>query len=417
MQLADHLIVVLQGLVDQLGELLGVLIQHLGALLEGQALGAVAAVVRNVAGSLVRQQINVDVVVVQILQQVHDVAVIGDGAGLLGIHVLLGDLPGLVQAVGAVADPALGVTGLDTGVIDLGDDGGSTGDLSGLALSARHAAQTGGHEQTASQVAILRNAQLQTAGVQQGVEGAVDDALGPDVHPAAGGHLAVVGNAQSGSAVEVLLIVEGADHQAIGDDAAGGHLVAVEQAQGVTGHHDQSLLVGHDLQILLDQAILHPVLADLTGLAVGDQLIGIQSDVEVQVVVDHDLDGAALDADALVLVDGLAVQLALGTEAVAIDTAVLLQLLSKLLGHLLVMVGVDVTQSVLNGQSLVRLGQVGLTAGSTTVLRVHLRILRQVVVQLNGHGIIGCHNFKFLLSVKFSQVFCTCGGLYPMGTF
>ena len=36
------------------------------------------------------------------------------------------------------------------------------------------------------------------AGVEQGVEGAVDDALGPDVHPAAGGHLPVVGHPQGG---------------------------------------------------------------------------------------------------------------------------------------------------------------------------------------------------------------------------
>ena len=156
-------------------------------------------------------------------------------------------------------------------------------------------------------------------------------------------------------------------------------------------------LVSHDLQVLLDQAILHPVLADLTGLAVGDQLVGIQSDLEVQVVVDHDLEGLSLGAVALVLLDGLAVQLALGTEAVAIDTAMLLQLLSELLGHLLVMVGMDVTQSVLDGQSLVGLGQVGLTAGSTTILRIHLGILRQVVVQLNGHGFVGCHYSSFFL--------------------
>ena len=79
---------------------------------------------------------------------------------------------------------------------------------------------------------------------------------------------------------------------------------------------DQSLLVSHDLQVLLDQAVLHPVLADLAGLTVGDQLIGIQSDIEVQVVVDHHLEGLALGALALVLLDGLAVDAALGTVAV-----------------------------------------------------------------------------------------------------
>ena len=81
---------------------------------------------------------------------------------------------------------------------------GSAGDLSSLALSAAHAAKTGGDEQTAGEVLIVGDAELQTAGVEQRVERAVDDALGADVHPAAGGHLTVVGNAERGSAVEVL---------------------------------------------------------------------------------------------------------------------------------------------------------------------------------------------------------------------
>ena len=150
----------------------------------------------------------------------------------------------------------------------------------------------------------------------------------------------------------------------------------------------EGLLIGQLLEVLLDQTVLHPVLADLTGLTVGDELIGIQSDVEVEVVVDHDLNGLALDALALVLVDGLAVELALGTEAVAIDTAVLFELLRKLLGHLLMMVGVDVTQGVLDGERLIGLAQVGFAAGCATVALFELRVLRKLVVQLDRHRIV-----------------------------
>ena len=156
----------------------------------------------------------------------------------------------------------------------------------------------------------------------------------------------------------------------------------------MTGHDDEGLLVGQLLEVLLDQAVLHPVLADLTGLTVGDELIGIQSDVEVKVVVDHDLNGLALDALALVFVDGLAVELALGTEAVAIDTAVLFELLRKLLGHLLMMVGVNVTQSVLDGERLIGLGQVGFAAGCAAIAGFHLRVLGKIVVQLDRHGFV-----------------------------
>ena len=170
----------------------------------------------------------------------------------------------------------------------------------------------------------------------------------------------------------------------------------VEQAQGVAGHDHQSLLIGHDLQILLDQAVLHPVLANLTGLTVGHQLIGVQSHIKVQVVVDHDLEGLGLGAVALVLLDGLAVQLAGGAETVAVNPAMLLQLLGKLLSHLLVVIRMDVTQSVLDGQSLVGLSQVGFPAGCAADSRFKSRVLRQLIVQLDGHSVVygttHCHS-------------------------
>ena len=117
--------------------------------------------------------------------------------------------------------------------------------------------------------------------------------------------------------------------------------VGVEEAQRMAGHDHQGLLVGQLLQILLDEAVLHPVLADLAGLAVGGELVGVQRHVKVQVVVDHDLDGPALNAFALIFINGLAVELARRTIAVAVNAAVLLQLLGELLGHLGVMVGVE----------------------------------------------------------------------------
>ena len=216
----------------------------------------------------------------------------------------------------------------------------------------------------------------------------MDDALGPDVHPAAGGHLAVVGNAEGSGAVEVLLIIKGTDHQAVGDDDPGRQLVGMEQAQGMAGHDHQGLLIGQLLQILLDEPVLHPVLADLAGLAVGHQLIGIEGHIKVQVVVDHDLDGLAFHALALVLVDGLAGKLALRTEAVAVNSALLLQLLGKFLCHLRMVIGVNVAQRVFDRQSLIRFAELGFPAGSPAVAGIHLGILRQLIVQLNGHGFV-----------------------------
>ena len=172
----------------------------------------------------------------------------------------------------------------------------------------------------------------------------------------------------------------------------------MEQTQRMTGHDNERLLVGQLLKILLDETVLHPVLADLTGLAVGDQLVGIERNVKVKVVVDHDLNGTTLDALALVLVNGVTVQLALGTEAVAVDAAVLFQLPGKFLRHLSVMVGMDIAQGVLNGKRLVRLGQMGFAAGRAAIAGFHLGIFWQLIVQLNGHGFACEIDHRYILT-------------------
>ena len=329
-----------------------------------------------------------DILLIQVLQQVHHVAVIGDGVGFLGSQLLLSHFQDLIQVVGLRTHPALVVTGHDPGQVHLSNDGNGTCDLRSLALGAAHTAQTGGHEQAAGQVPVLGDTQFGAPRTQQGVKGAMHDALGADVHPASGGHLAVVGNPDGCRTVEVFLVIIHADHQAVADNTAGSQLMAVEQAQRMAGHHNQSLLVRHDLQVLLDQTVLHPVLAHLSGLAVGHQFIGVQRHLEVQVVVDHHLERFALDAVAFIFVDGLAVQLSLWPETVSIDTTVFLQFLGKLLCHLLMMIRMDIAQGVLNGQYLVGLSQMGFTAGGTAVALFKSGIFRQFIVQVNGHALV-----------------------------
>ena len=70
------------------------------------------------------------------------------------------------------------------------------------------------------------------------------NALRTDVHPAAGSHLTVVSNAQSGSAVECLLVIEHTNHQAVGDDNAWGGFVGLKQSERMTGFYNQGLVIG-----------------------------------------------------------------------------------------------------------------------------------------------------------------------------
>jgi len=60
----------------------------------------------------------------------------------------------------------------------------------------------------------------------------------------------------------------------------------------MTALHHQSLVRAHHLQVFHDELILHPVLADLAGLAISHELIRIKGDIKIQIVVDHHLQGA-----------------------------------------------------------------------------------------------------------------------------
>ena len=120
-----------------------------------------------------------------------------------------------------------------------------------------------------------------------------------------------------------------------------------EEAERVSRLYDERLVLRHDLKILLDKLILHPVLADLSRLAVGDELVGIKGNVEIKIVLDHHLEGLALDAISLILADGLSVEPSLRTETVAVDTSVLLILLEELGGDLFMILLGDITESVL----------------------------------------------------------------------
>ena len=214
-EFADHLIVVLQRFIDQSAERLRLLSQHPRTLGKTQALWAVAAVVRHMAGGLVAHQIDVHLLFVQIFQQIDDIAMVGDRAGLAVFLARQRDLDRLGQICRSVADPALCEARIDAGLVNLGDDGRRAGDLRRLALCARHAAKACRDEQPSGQILIVGNAENQAACVEQRIERTVDDTLRADVHPAARGHLAVIRHSQRGGAVEILLIIECADHQAV----------------------------------------------------------------------------------------------------------------------------------------------------------------------------------------------------------
>ena len=246
---------------------------------------------------------------------------IGDCHRLLVFQRGIGKLKHFRQLVGHLADPALRQAGLDAGEVDFGNDADAAGDFDRFALGTAHAAEAGGDEQVSAQVFIRCQTQLHATGIQDGVEGAMHNALRSDVHPAAGGHLAVIGYAELFGDFPVVLIVEHADHQCIGDDDPRCVRTGREQAERMSRLYHQRLVLGEDFQVLLDNPVLQPVLADAAGFAVCHQFIGIQGDFGVQVVVDHDLERLAFDTVAAILVDRLAEKRLLGHVPIGVNPA------------------------------------------------------------------------------------------------
>ena len=235
------------------------------------------------------------------------------------------------------------------------------------------------------QVVLLRNAQVLSAGVENRVEGPVNDALRSDVHPAAGGHLSIVGHTHFFCDFPILQIIVFSDHQSVSDDDAGRVRFGGEQPQRISGLYDQRLLLRQFLQIFLDQPVLKPVLADGSSLAVGDQLIGIQSHLEIQIVIDHDLEGLPGQTLSLIFIDGLSVDSAFRTITVRIYTAVCCQFFHELRRQLLVQLFRHITQSVLQRDFRLRLSKPESPVRRSPDSLLKFRIIGIFISQLNFH--------------------------------
>ena len=205
--------------VDKSSVFFRLLFQQPGALFEGYAAGAVSAVIGGVAAGLVREQVDGDIMVDGVLKEIDDIAVEGDRIDLAAVHLIFSHFEGLFGSLGDLSHPALFVARFYPRPVHLGGDRDTAGDVRRLRLRAAHAAEPRGDVETSPQ-AVAALAELDASRVEDGVIGAVDDALRPDVHPAARGHLPVVGDAELHRAVPLLLVVKDADHQAVGEHHA-----------------------------------------------------------------------------------------------------------------------------------------------------------------------------------------------------
>jgi len=124
--------------------------------------------------------------------------------------------------------------------------------------------------------------------------GALEDALGADVDPGTGGHLAVHGEAEGLEAPELLPVGPVADQVGVGDEDARGPLVGLHHADRAAGLDEHRLVLLQGAQRADHGVEGAPVTGGLAGAAVDDELVGVLGDLRVEVVLQHPQSGFLL---------------------------------------------------------------------------------------------------------------------------
>ena len=178
----------------------------------------------------------------------------------------------------AVLDPPL-----DPGLVALDADRDAVVHRHRERLRAAHAAEPGGDGDRAGE----RAAEPLVGHRGEGLEGALQDALGADVDPRAGGHLAVHRQPEVLEPAELLPVGPVADQVGVGDQHPRRPLVGPHHADRLAGLHEHRLVVLERAQRAHQRVVRLPVAGRLAGAAVDDEVLGALGVLGVEVVHQH----------------------------------------------------------------------------------------------------------------------------------
>ena len=123
--------------------------------------------------------------------------------------------------------------------------------------------------------------------LRESLVGALKDALGADIDPAAGRHLAVHRQA---AILEITEVVPGRPcrhEEGIGDDDARRPRVRSEDGNGFARLHDECLVVLQPPQRLDDRIECLPAARRPAAAAVDDEIVGTLGDLRIEIVHQH----------------------------------------------------------------------------------------------------------------------------------
>ncbi|MNH97868.1 hypothetical protein D3C73_505750 [compost metagenome] len=222
------------------------------------------AVERVVGAGLVGDHVRAYAALDQFRENFCGVTQQGDGNRFTFFGVFVDARQGVVEVFGLLVDVTAFQAEIDADLLAFDVQRASAGEGCRQRLRTTHAAQTGGEDPLAGEVVVV----VLATGFNEGFVGALNDALAADVDPAAGGHLAVHGQAFGVEFVEVLPARPVWHQVGVGDQDARGIAMSLEYADRLAGLHQQGLVVVQVGQALDDLVVALPVTRGATDTTV-----------------------------------------------------------------------------------------------------------------------------------------------------
>ncbi len=198
-----------------------------------------------------------------------------------------GRVPGPAERLGRILGQPVHVPDLEAAprpcLVDLDDDRDAVIHRHGQRLGATHPTQTGGQGHGAAQAAT----EVLAGGFRECLVRPLEDPLGPDIDPRAGGHLAVHHQAV---ALELAEDVPGrplADQVGVGDEHARRPGMRPHDTDRLARLDEQRLVALEPAKLPDDGVEGGPGASRSARPAVDDEVVGILSDLRIEVVHEH----------------------------------------------------------------------------------------------------------------------------------
>ena len=198
----------------------------------------------------------------------------------------------VVQVVGDLVEVPLGHPAAQPRLVDVDHQADAAVERHRERLGPAHAAAAAGEGERAGQ----RAAEALGGHGGEGLVGALQDPLGPDVDPGAGGHLAVHGQAEVLQPAELRPGGPVADQVGVRDQHPRRPLVGAQDADRPAGLDEHRLVVGERGERADHRVEAAPVAGRPPGAAVDDEVVGALGDLGVEVVLQHPQRGLGLPA-------------------------------------------------------------------------------------------------------------------------